>query len=85
MYLNFHSMKAVDDCGALGWKAVVTHTMLTFSSGESSTIAGPLYNPIGSLYATYSTKAFDFVDLPCPPQNIMVRFVSSKLEHCERS
>lgn len=43
--------------------------MLTFAPGELSTIEGGGYN-FGGL--NQSTKPFDFRDLPCPPQSVMV-------------
>ena len=45
--------------------------MLTFSPGELSTIAGPLTD-CNIDYCSFSTRAYDFRDLPCPPQSVMV-------------
>jgi len=44
--------------------------MLTFSPGALSTIAGPLR----PLLANISTRPFNFADLPCPPQSVMVSY-----------
>jgi len=72
IYANFHSISAADWCGPVGSEATITQTMLTFSAGELSTIAGPLHNPVGSSHQNFSTRMFDFADLPCPPQSVMV-------------
>lgn len=45
--------------------------MLTFSPGELSTIVGPLRLQ-GDHFADISTRRFNFADLPCPPQSVMV-------------
>ncbi len=79
IYANFHSITAADECGGLGSESSITQTMLTFTPGELSTIAGPLYNPVGSLFRNYETKMFDFADLPCPPQNVMVKLANLHL------
>lgn len=74
IYANFHSIKAADWCGISGSQATITETMLAFSPGELSTIAGPIFDPTGTgdKYF-YPTKVFNFADLPCPPQSVMVR------------
>lgn len=46
--------------------------MLTFSPGELSTIAGPLTDCGIDKHCSFSTKQYDFQDLPCPPQSVMV-------------
>lgn len=46
--------------------------MLAFSPGELSTIAGPLYDRLHP-----ATSQFNFADLPCPPQSVMVIFTHS--------
>ncbi|KAL6714998.1 hypothetical protein ACLMJK_007258 [Lecanora helva] len=71
IYANFHSIRAADGCGPIGSEALISETMLAFAPGELSTIAGPLYNPVGTSYTTYSTKVLDLGDLPCPPQSVM--------------
>lgn len=45
--------------------------MLTFLPGELSTIAGPLAD-CNIDYCSFSTRAYNFRDLPCPPQSVMV-------------
>lgn len=45
--------------------------MLTFLPGELSTIAGPLTD-CNIDYCSFSTRAYNFRDLPCPPQSVMV-------------
>jgi hypothetical protein len=79
IYANFHSVAANDWCGQLGSEQVVTQTMLTFTPGELSTIAGPLTRTFEPQfpYRAFSTKRFNFADLPCPPQSVMV--ISPKL------
>ena len=64
-----------DNCGISG----IWSTMLSFSAGELSTIQAPL-GPAGiPLLGTNGvaepplTRRFDFGDLPCPPQSIMVK------------
>jgi len=57
--------------------------MLSFTKGELSTIAGPIQNNnyasnllnTASPIPLWSSKAFDFRDLPCPPQSVMVNSV----------
>ena len=44
--------------------------MLSFSAGELSTIEGPLGMTGLSLG---QTQRFNVKDLPCPPQNVMVK------------
>ena len=44
--------------------------MVAFTPGELATIAGPL--PIYDDSNPWTTKSFDFNDLPCPPQSVMV-------------
>ena len=84
MYANFHSVEANDFCGYIGSEPIITQTMLTFSPGELSTIAGPLTdlgNPMkasdveGATIISFSSEAFDFADLPCPPKSVMVSVV----------
>jgi len=85
VYANFHSIAANDFCGALGSEATITQTMLTFSPGELSTIAGPLTDPAGPLATasmSFPTRQFNFADLPCPPQSVMVRTTDQVLAIC---
>lgn len=49
----------------------MSSTMLSFFPGELSTIEGPLAS-WGTGNGHLPTKKFDFNDLPCPPQSIMV-------------
>lgn len=44
--------------------------MVAFAPGELATIAGPLGIDDGE--NNWTTKSFNFDDLPCPPQNVMV-------------
>ena len=46
----------------------MSSTLIAFAPGELTTIDGPYINT-GS---EFQTKSFNFNDLPCPPQNIMV-------------
>ena len=77
IYANFHALTAADECGNVGSRGIIAQTLLAFAPGELSTIAGPLYDPVGTLYTKYSTRAFDFADFPCPPQSVMVSCAQS--------
>ena len=46
--------------------------MLTFPPGELSTIAGLLTDCGIDKHCSFSTKQYNFQDLPCPPQSVMV-------------
>lgn len=74
IYANFHSILAGDWCGVQGPIGGITATMLAFSPGELSTIAGPLYDPLrmGIPSLAPATSQFNIADLPCPPQSVMV-------------
>ena len=62
IYVNFRGLNAGDYCGT----TYIQSTMIAFSLGELSTVAGP----IGRFL---SSQRFDPADLPCPPRSIMVR------------
>lgn len=70
IYARFKQIAAGDLCG----KRSIYETMLSFTPGELSTIAGPLYNPSYSGLGdpNWATQPFNIGDLPCPPQSIMV-------------
>ena len=65
VYANFHGLRATDSCGGI----IISSTMIAFAPDELATIAGPLAFDNEGLY---TTKNFDFKDLPCPPQSVMV-------------
>ena len=69
IYAQFHGIGAGDWCGA----TTIQQTMLSFTPGELSTIAGPLYSGISAGHGRpdLQTKAFNVADLPCPPQSVM--------------
>ena len=48
----------------------LSETMLTFAPGELSTLAGGENWLEGN--GNLTTKSFNFGDLPCPPQSVMV-------------
>ena len=50
-------------------------SMLTFTPGELSTLVGPptFTNPTDDDHYAI-TKSYNFEDLPCPPQQVMVLF-----------
>jgi hypothetical protein len=48
--------------------------MLTFSPGQLSTLVGGNINPFD--FGNFTTSAFNFADLPCPPRSVMVRLVT---------
>ena len=75
IYANFHGIVAGDFCGLRGSTGSIPATMLAFSPGELSTIAGPIYNTDHP-----ATSQFNFADLPCPPQSVMV-FLALSLSH----
>ena len=66
IYAKFHSLSIEDQCGI----SVISSTMLSFSVGELSSIEGPLGIPG---IEDQRKKRFNFRDLPCPPQSIMVK------------
>ena len=68
VYVGFSAMYAVDRCGPIG--TYIPYTMLAFAPGELSTIEWPVWDR-GSI-PPGATKSFNFADLPCPPQNVMV-------------
>ena len=68
IYVGFSSLYAVDRCGAIG--TYNPYTMLAFAPGELSTIEWPVWDR-GSI-PLEATKSFNFADLPCPPQSVMV-------------
>ena len=60
VYAKFYNIIARDSCGA----STVAETMLAFSPGELSTLAGHYQE--GNFYlSSFSTNQFDFGDLPC--------------------
>ena len=46
--------------------------MIAFAPGELSTIAGPLGEADGDGMSALTSRSFNFNDLPCPPQSVMV-------------
>ena len=62
--------------------------MIAFAPGELATIAGPLGDADGDGPSSLVTKSFNFNDLPCPPQSVMVnirRQVCHVSSSCNRS
>ena len=51
---------------------IVPETMLSFFPGELSTIAGPVTECEVVDDCSLPTRAYNFRDLPCPPQSVMV-------------
>lgn len=78
VYANFIGVSASDGCGSTSLES----TILSFAPGELHTIVGPIQINVHDDYrvkmqrnytgAMWSTRPFDFGDLPCPPQSIMV-------------
>lgn len=62
MYANFHGINGGDICGT----SLLSPIMVSFSAGELSTIGGNSADG-------YTTKQFNFADIPCPPQSVMVK------------
>ena len=53
---------------------MISSMMLSFSAGELSTIVGNLDMNHGMPYRPHlTTQRFDFKDLPCPRQSVMVK------------
>lgn len=69
IYVNFHEVSMQEILGAAVCASFPV-SMLTFSPGELSTIEGAHWNSYMETPGT--TKAFNFNDLPCPPQSLMV-------------
>ena len=60
--------------------------MLTFSPGELSTTEGGIHAMIPEGYGPYANRPqapqpYNFADLPCPPQDIMVSVLAVQLEN----
>ena len=71
IYANFYSVSAQDNCGG----SIISSVMLSFSDGELSTIVGNLGQYSDGPQPRLTTRRFDFRDLPCPPQSVMVRLI----------
>ena len=50
----------------------LSEIMLTFAPGELSTLAGG--QGLADVSPDLTSKSFNFGDLPCPPQSVMVRW-----------
>lgn len=68
IYVGFSSLYVVDRCGSIG--TYIPYTMLTFASEELSTIEWLAWDR-GSI-PLEAIKSFNFVDLSCPPSDVMV-------------
>ena len=68
IYVGFSAMYAADRCGPIG--TYIPYTILAFTPGELSTIEWPAWDRAS--IPPEATKSFNFADLPCPPQNVMV-------------
>lgn len=78
IYANFYNLTMTDNCGG----SMMSPMMLSFSPGELSTIVGNLAMTNDGPITTYlTTQQFDFKDLPCPPQSIMVKTSHQALYH----
>ena len=70
IYANFYSLSASDNCGG----SLISSMMLSISAGELSTIVGNLDLNHGVPYRPHlTTQRFDFKDLTCPPQSVMIK------------
>ena len=78
VYVGFSSLYAVDRCGAVG--TFINYTMLAFTPGELSTIEVPAWQRASIPLS--ATKSFNFADLPCPPQSVMVRLLAYQKNEC---
>ena len=80
MYVNFIGLQAKDDCGPVRTASSMYTTMIAFDADELSTIVGDGY--LGDYhYETKRIRPFNFADLPCPPQSVMVYVPHSSWEH----
>ena len=68
IYANFYNLHAFDNCGF----STLSSTMLSFSDGELSTVLGNIGDNFDPFHNVLTTRRFDFRDLPCPPQSVMV-------------
>ena len=70
--VGFSNIYAADGCGVLSTDGeLISYTVVAFDPGELSTIQTPAWLRRSDLPKA-ATKAFNFGDLPCPPQSVMV-------------
>ena len=90
IYANFHDVTVEVGPGARGGNTVcslIPVSMLTFSPGELSTIQGGIHARIDEIgYGPYANRPlppqpYNFSDLPCPPQDVMVLLLAIQLEN----
>ena len=79
IYANFYSLVAADNCGV----STVSSTMLSFSAGELSSFVGNIADNFDPFNSVLTTRQFNFGDLPCPPQSVMVN-ISRQFWHAFR-
>ena len=89
IYANFHDV-TIEVSPDLASKNVVCSiipvSMLTFSPGELSTTEGGVHEMIPEGMGPYANRPlppqpYNFADLPCPPQSIMVFVSAIQLEN----
>ena len=68
VYVGFSQLGARDRCGTIG--SNIDYTMLSFLPGELSTLQAPDWQRNG--IAASLTRSFNFADLPCPPQDVLI-------------
>ena len=71
IYVNFHEASIMEVEGAAVCASFPV-PLLTFSPGELSTIEGLHWDSSLPPFTPGLTKVFNFNDLPCPPQSVMV-------------
>lgn len=69
IYIAFTSLWATDQCGWLG--SVIPVTTMAFAPEDVSTVEGRILAPAFDKPFKFSTKRFNFADLPCPPRSVM--------------
>lgn len=91
IYANFHDVTVevgpVDADAENVVCSIIPVSMLTFSPGELSTLQGGVHSMIDQLgLGPYDNRPlppqpYNFSDLPCPPQSVMVLLLAIQLEN----
>ena len=70
--VGFSNIYAADGCGVLSTDGqLISSTIIAFAPGELSTIEIPAWIR-SSVPPKAAIRSFNFADLPCPPQSVMV-------------
>lgn len=80
IYAKFYDLSVMDNCGG----SVMPPMMLSFPPGGLSTIVGNLaMTNDGPITTHLTTQQFNFKDLPCPPQSVMVKIYRQLFLHLQ--